>query len=194
MRIGILSVQGAFLEHEAMLKRLGAQCFQIRQRKDLEGGPVDGLVLPGGESTVMHKLLLELELYEPLRKMLEDGLPVLATCAGLILLAREKEDAGPVCFGTLPVTVQRNAYGRQLGSFRTEAEFKGIGSVPMTFIRAPLIRRVSEGTEVLASIHRPEGEQIAAVRFGSQLAMSFHPELTDNPAVHSFFLDMIKQY
>lgn len=90
MRIGILSVQGAFLEHEAMLKSLGAQCFQIRQKKDLADGPPDGLVLPGGESTVMHKLLLELELYEPLKEMLENGLPVLATCAGLILLARKK--------------------------------------------------------------------------------------------------------
>lgn len=184
MRIGILSVQGAFLEHEAMLKSLGAQCFQIRQKKDLADGPPDGLVLPGGESTVMHKLLLELELYEPLKEMLENGLPVLATCAGLILLARKKEDAGPVCFGTLPVTVRRNAYGRQLGSFRTEGDFKGIGPVPMTFIRAPLILRASPETEILAAIQRPEGEQIAAVRFGSQLAMSFHPELTDNPAVH----------
>lgn len=194
MRIGILSVQGAFLEHEAMLKSLGAQCLQIRQKKDLADGPPDGLVLPGGESTVMHKLLLELELYEPLKEMLENGLPVLATCAGLILLARKKEDGGPVCFGTLPVTVRRNAYGRQLGSFRTEGDFKGIGPVPMTFIRAPLILRASPETEILAAIQRPEGEQIAAVRFGSQLAMSFHPELTDNPAVHAFFLDMIKKY
>lgn len=156
-----------------MLKSLGANAFKSGRKKTWRTDRRMALCFPGGESTVMHKLLLELELYEPLKEMLENGLPVLATCAGLILLARKKEDGGPVCFGTLPVTVRRNAYGRQLGSFRTEGDFKGIGPVPMTFIRAPLILRASPETEILAAIQRPEGEQIAAVRFGSQLAMSF---------------------
>lgn len=195
MRIGILALQGAFAEHKIMLESLGATCFEIRQIKDLDSGPPDGLVLPGGESTVMEKLLRDSGLFSPIRGMLEKGLPVLVTCAGLILLAREKEDKTPPCFGTLPVTVRRNAYGRQLGSFQEMASFQGIGPFPMTFIRAPLIVSAGE-TEVLAmtcQMDKPGGilrEYPAAVRYRNQLAMSFHPELSGNPAVHSYFLRM----
>lgn len=116
MRIGILAVQGAFAEHEKMLTSLGADCFEIRQKKDLEQD-FDGLVFPGGESTVMGKLLRELDLFEPLKQKIQEGCPVLGTCAGLILLAEKLSNDEQVYFGTLPVTVKRNAYGRQLGRF-----------------------------------------------------------------------------
>ena len=147
--IGVLALQGAFIEHEKTLRSLGAEVREIRQPRDLVG--LQGIVLPGGESTAQGKLLRETGLAEPLRKMILDGLPVLATCAGLILLA-EKEH-----LGVLPVTVRRNAYGRQLGSFNTEEEFAGIGYVPMTFIRAPYIEEAGPGAE--DPDHRPESAQ-----------------------------------
>ena len=136
-QIGVLAVQGAFAEHIAMVRKLGAEAFEIRQLPDLER-PMDGLILPGGESTAMRKLLDELGLYEPLRAKIAAGLPVYGTCAGLLLLAKEIEGGTP-CFATMDVSAVRNAYGRQLGSFYTEAEFAGLGTIPMTFIRAPYI-------------------------------------------------------
>ena len=140
MTVAVLALQGAFLEHEQMLKKLGADYFEIRQKKDLDR-PFDALILPGGESTVMRKLLLELDIYDALKEKIMSGLPVFGTCAGLILLADEVE-AGVPCFGTMNITAKRNAYGRQLGSFHTDAEFDGLGQVPMTFIRAPYIAEV----------------------------------------------------
>ena len=134
--IGVLALQGAFIEHEKMLAQLGADSFEIRQRHDLER-PMDGLILPGGESTVQGKLLRELGLFEPLKQQIEAGLPVFGTCAGLLLLARRVENDTPRGFAVMDITAVRNAYGRQLGSFHTNAEFRGIGTVPMTFIRAP---------------------------------------------------------
>ena len=131
MTVAVLALQGAFLEHEQMLKKLGADYFEIRQKKDLDRS-FDALILPGGESTVQGKLLRELDMYEPLRAKIAAGLPVLATCAGLILLAEHIAGDDTVHFGTLPVTVKRNAYGRQLGSFHyAEGEFVGIGTFPM---------------------------------------------------------------
>ncbi|MGM9615546.1 MAG: pyridoxal 5'-phosphate synthase glutaminase subunit PdxT, partial [Oscillospiraceae bacterium] len=150
MTVAILALQGAFAEHAATLNRLGADHFEIRQLRDLER-PFDGLILPGGESTVMGKLLRELGLFHPLRDRIAAGLPVFGTCAGLILLAR-KVDGGSPCFATMDIAVKRNAYGRQLGSFYTEAPCKGIGTVPMTFIRAPYIAAVSGGAQVLAAV------------------------------------------
>lgn len=134
--IAILALQGAFIEHERMLTKLGASCFEIRNRKDLER-PMDGLILPGGESTVQGKLLKDEGLFAPLQDKIRAGLPVLATCAGMILLAEHLENDANTWFATLPVTVRRNAYGRQLGSFITTAPVKGIGDVKMNFIRAP---------------------------------------------------------
>ena len=157
MTIAILALQGAFAEHAATLDRLGVDHFEIRQPRDLER-PFDGLILPGGESTVMGKLLRDLELFEPLRERIAAGLPVFGTCAGLILLAKEVEGGVP-CFGTMDIAVKRNAYGRQLGSFYTEAECKGVGTVPMTFIRAPYIESVWGGAEVLATV---DGNIVAA--------------------------------
>ena len=131
MTIAILAMQGAFLEHGQMLDRLGVEHFEIRKKEDLDRS-FDGLILPGGESTVMRKLLIELDIYDILKEKIEDGLPVFGTCAGLILLAEQVEDGVP-CFGTMNILAKRNAYGRQLGSFYTEDEMKEIGKIPMTF-------------------------------------------------------------
>lgn len=185
MRAGILALQGAFAEHRDMLESLGADCTEIRQRKDFRED-LDALILPGGESTVMKKLLGELGLLNPIRKSIEDGMPVMGTCAGLILLA-ENVDGGEPCFGTMPVTVRRNAYGRQLGSFQTVEEVKGVGQFPMTFIRAPYIEKVREDVEILAVT---EGN-ITAARYGSQLGLAFHPELTGDPGIHRYFIEEI---
>ena len=144
MRIGVLAVQGAFAEHIAMLQKLDAEPFEIRQKRDLEQ-PFDGLILPGGESTTMGKLLRELDLLEDLRMRIAQGLPVLGTCAGLILLAEKIANDAHTYFGTLPVTVQRNSYGRQLGSFSQTADIKGIGQFPLVFIRAPSIEAMGAG-------------------------------------------------
>lgn len=167
-----------------MLDRLGAEHFEIRQPRDLDR-PFDGLILPGGESTVMGKLLRDLELFEPLRERIEGGLPVFGTCAGLILLAKNVEGGRP-CFATMDISVKRNAYGRQLGSFHTVEQVKGIGRVPMTFIRAPYIESVSDGAEILAAV---DG-RIVAARQGRQLVAAFHPELDDDLSVHRRFLEM----
>lgn len=183
MRIAILAVQGAFAEHRAKLESLGAGCVEIRKKEDLNG-EFDGLVLPGGESTVQGKLLRELELFWPLKEKIEGGLPVLATCAGLILLAEEISNEGNSCLRTLPVKVKRNAYGRQLGSFRAEEDFKGVGTVPMTFIRAPYIEKAGEGVEVLAKVKG----HIVAVRYGRQFGLAFHPELEADNRIHEMFL------
>ena len=187
MKIGVLAVQGAFIEHEKMIEALGHEAFEIRQKRDLEQ-EFDGLILPGGESTVMGKLLRNLGLFEPLQQKITQGMPVLGTCAGLILLASKLAEDDTVHFGTLPVTVKRNAYGRQLGSFQTVAEGAHIGELPLTFIRAPYIESVDEGVEVLA---RVDGN-IVAVQYGKQLGISFHPEVTDSTAVHEYFLSLCK--
>lgn len=169
-----------------MLDRLGAEHFEIRQLRDLEQ-PMDGLILPGGESTTMGKLLRELGLYGPLRDRITAGLPVFGTCAGLILLAKGV-DGGLPCFGTMEIAVKRNAYGRQLGSFYTEEEFQGLGRIPMTFIRAPYIESVGPGAEILAQV---DG-RIVAARQGRQLVTAFHPELNEDLSVHRLFLDTVR--
>lgn len=189
MRIGVLAVQGAFIEHERMLESIGVESFEIRRRKDTEQH-MDGLILPGGESTVMGKLLRELDLFEPLKERIEAGLPVLATCAGLILLAEQLSNDDKTYFATLPVTVRRNAYGRQLGSFRSEAPVKHVGTFPMTFIRAPFIESVSEGVEILAEV---DGNIVAA-RYGNQIGLSFHPEVTEDTRIHEYFAAIAKNY
>ena len=146
MKIGVLALQGAFIEHERMLESLGAETFEIRQKKDIEAH-MDAIVLPGGESTVMGKLLNDLELMDPIRDMIINGLPAFGTCAGLILLAEKIYNDDVVHIGTMNITARRNAYGRQLGSFHTIREMKGIGQVPMTFIRAPYIEKCGEGAD-----------------------------------------------
>lgn len=187
-RIAVLALQGAFLEHEQMLHRLGAETFEIRQRVDWNQ-PKDGLIIPGGESTTMLKLLCDLQLLHPIREAIQAGLPVFGTCAGLILLAENIVGEEHVeRIGTMNMTACRNAYGRQLGSFATKGQMKGIvRPIPMTFIRAPYIYKVEEDVEVLAEI---DG-RIVAARQGNQLATAFHPELNEDTSVHQYFLDMI---
>lgn len=185
MRIGILALQGAFAEHSDVLSKLGVENFEIRQRKDIEQ-PFDGLILPGGESTVMGKLLRELELFEELRQRIQQGLPTFGTCAGLILLAKQVEGGVP-CFGTMDITAKRNAYGRQLGSFYTQETLRGLGTVPMTFIRAPYIAQAGPQVEVLGQV---DGHIVAA-RQGNQLVTAFHPELNESDSVHQYFLRMV---
>lgn len=185
MVVAVLALQGAFAEHGHMLDRLGAEHFEIRQRKDLERR-FDALILPGGESTVMGRLLLESGLFEPIRGKIHSGLPVFGTCAGLILLAGEI-DGECAHLGTMSIRVKRNAYGRQLGSFRTEEAFKGVGKIPMTFIRAPYIEDVFDDTEILAET----GGRIVAARQGHQLVTAFHPELDGDLRVHQYFLNSV---
>lgn len=186
MRIGVLALQGAFIEHEKMLRELGADCFEIRQLRDISG-QIDGIVIPGGESTVQGKLLRELGIIEPLRKMIRNGLPVFGTCAGLILLAKSIDGGEPPHLAVMDITAKRNAYGRQLGSFSTEGEFQGIGRIPMTFIRAPYISS-ADGAKILAAV---DGKAVAA-RQGNMIVTAFHPELTSDARVHGYFLDMIR--
>lgn len=188
MRIGILAVQGAFIEHEQMLEKLGAECIEIRKREDLEG--LDGLVLPGGESTVQGQLLKKLNLFNPICGLIASGLPTLATCAGLILLANRLDGDDTCHFGTLPVTVKRNAYGRQLGSFCSNISMHGIGEYPMIFIRAPYITDVRSDVEILAK----EGEHIIAVKYQNQIGLSFHPELSDDTRIHKYFLEHVSHW
>ena len=187
MKVAVLAVQGAFIEHEKALERLGVETVELRKAEDLEQD-FDGLVLPGGESTVQSRLLKELSMFEPLKKKIEEGLPVLATCAGLILLAQNISNDENRCFATLLVTVKRNAYGRQLGSFYYEGEIKGIGTFPMEFIRAPYIESVEKNVEILAQVE----EKIVGVAYKNQLAFSFHPELTGNDRIHDKFIELIK--
>lgn len=187
MKVAVLAVQGAFIEHEKALERLGVETVELRKVEDLEQD-FDGLVLPGGESTVQSRLLKELSMFETLKKKIEEGLPVLATCAGLILLAQNISNDENRCFATLPVTVKRNAYGRQLGSFYYEGEIKEIGTFPMEFIRAPYIESVEKNVEILAQVE----EKIVGVAYKNQLAFSFHPELTGNDRIHDKFIELIK--
>lgn len=188
MQIGVLALQGAFIEHEQMLTRLGVSCFEIRQLSDLEKS-LDGLIIPGGESTVQGKLLRELGLFEPIKRLIDGGLPVFGTCAGLLLLAAKIENDNRLYFASMNISAVRNAYGRQLGSFFAEAEFAGEGRIPMTFIRAPYIGSTFGKTEVLATV---EGKIVAA-REGNMLVTAFHPELNESTAVHRYFIEMVRR-
>lgn len=188
--VAVLAAQGAFIEHERKLEHLGARCIELRCTEDLNQ-PFDALVLPGGESTVQGKLLRELGMEEPLRRRIQNGMPVLATCAGMILLAERIESEETRWLSTIPMTVRRNAYGRQLGSFHCEGKIAGLGSspftAPFTFIRAPFVTEVGPGVEVLATVNNA----IVAVRFENQIALAFHPELDESNSIHQAFLDLI---
>ncbi|MGN0417382.1 pyridoxal 5'-phosphate synthase glutaminase subunit PdxT [Anaerostipes faecalis] len=187
MRIGVLALQGAFIEHEQMVEQLGAEAFEIRQKKDLET-PMDGLIIPGGESTVIGKLLRELDLYDLIKEKIEEGLPVFGTCAGLLLLAKKIDNDSRMHLATMDIQAVRNAYGRQLGSFYTEASFGDSGEIPMTFIRAPYIEETGSDTKVLAEV---DGHIVAAQQ-GNQLVTAFHPELSKDLTVHRYFLEMVE--
>ncbi|WP_422482027.1 pyridoxal 5'-phosphate synthase glutaminase subunit PdxT [Pleomorphochaeta sp. DL1XJH-081] len=183
MRIGVLALQGGFAEHIVVLDKLGVESFLIRKKSDLDNG-IDGLILPGGESTVIGILLHETELFHPIRTMVDSGLPVFGTCAGMILMAAGIENERTVHFGTLPIMVRRNDFGRQLGSFQTEGTFLGIGEIPMIFIRAPVIARAADDVTILATV---DGRVVAAEQ-KNILVTAFHPELTGDFRVHAYFL------
>ena len=179
MKVGVLAVQGAFAEMETFWRARGADVFEIRQLADLERG-MDLLALPGGESTVQGKLLKDLGLFDPIKEKVDGGLPVFAVCAGLILLAAKIEDDGgrvgvrpSSWFGSLPVTVRRNAYGRQLGSFTTVGTWDGHPNTKMTFIRAPAITAVQPEVEILSTFN----DQPTSVRYRNITAFTWHPEL-----------------
>ncbi|RLP72290.1 pyridoxal 5'-phosphate synthase glutaminase subunit PdxT [Mycetocola tolaasinivorans] len=189
-RIGVLALQGGVSEHIEALTRVGAEVVAVRTPEHLHG--LDGIVLPGGESSVLDKLLRMFELRDPLTALLRGGLPAYGTCAGLILLADTVLDLAPgqQGLGGLPVTVRRNAFGSQAHSFETELAFAGIDHpVRATFIRAPLITEVGEGTDVLA---RLADGGVVATRYRNLLGTSFHPELTGDDSVHEYFVEMVR--
>ena len=195
-RIGVLALQGDVREHDRALRAAGASAVAVRRLEDLE--ELDGLVLPGGESTTISRLLSVFELLEPLRRQVADGLPVYGSCAGMILLARDVLDGRPDAqgIGGLDVVVRRNAFGRQVDSFETDLPFAGVGEVHAVFIRAPWVERAGERAEVLARVPEdgsPAAGRVVAVRQGRVLATSFHPELTGDDRVHGLFVDMVKE-
>lgn len=186
MKIGVLALQGAFKEHIEILNKLGAEGIEVRKKEDLKD--ILGIILPGGESTTIGKLLIDMEIMDTLKNMIEDGFPVYGTCAGMILLAKSIANDEKVHLGVMNIVVKRNAYGRQLGSFTCKAPVAGVGEdVEMVFIRAPYIESCGEGIEVLSSL---EGNIVAA-RQNNILVTSFHPELTSDYRMHQFFINYL---
>ncbi len=194
-RIGVLALQGDVREHDRALAAAGASTVHVRRTEDLEG--LHGLVLPGGESTTISRLLSVFDLLEPLRAAVAGGLPVYGSCAGMILLAESVLDGRPdqQGVGGLDVVVRRNAFGRQVDSFETDLAFTGVGQVHAVFIRAPWVESTGEGVEVLAAVggDGPAAGRVVAVRQGPVLATSFHPELTGDHRVHRLFVDLVKE-
>ena len=190
-KVGVLALQGDTREHLAALREAGALPVTVRRRAELES--VDALVLPGGESTTMSLLLREFELLDPLRQRLADGMPAYGSCAGMILLATQILDAGEpgreaCALGAVDMAVRRNAFGRQVDSFEDDIEFRGLdGAVRAVFIRAPWVERIGVGVDVLARA----GDHAVAVRQGPVLATAFHPEMTGDRRVHTFFVGMV---
>jgi len=191
MRIGVLALQGAFIEHEHVLARLGVQPVEVRLPEHLEG--LAGLIIPGGESTTMGLLAQKWGLLEPLREFARSGRPLWGTCAGMILLAKEVVDGvpGQPILGLMDITVRRNAFGRQVDSFEDDLAVPVLGDPPFhaVFIRAPVIERVGAEVEVLATL---EDGTAVAVQQGNLLATAFHPELTRDERFHRYFLKLAK--
>lgn len=185
MKIGVLALQGAFIEHENKLKKLNVECVELRNKEDLKQ-KIDALVIPGGESTVISKLLIEFDMYDTIYDMIKNGLPTFGTCAGLIILAKKIVGTDNHNMGLMDIVVKRNAYGRQLGSFVINSKFSD-KDIEMVFIRGPYIEKVGENVEILSVVN----EKIVAAREKNILVTSFHPELTDNQEVHKYFLKMI---
>ncbi|MBR7829423.1 pyridoxal 5'-phosphate synthase glutaminase subunit PdxT [Actinospica sp. MGRD01-02] len=197
MTIGVLALQGDVREHTAALEAVGARTLAVRRASELDA--VDGLVIPGGESTAMWKLAVAFDMFDPIRKRLADGMPAYGSCAGMIMLADHVLDAaeGQLTFGGISITVRRNAFGRQVDSFEGPISFTGIdGELHGVFIRAPWVESVDEGAdgvEVLARVSGgPATGRIVAVRQGNLLATSFHPELTGDHRVHGVFADLVR--
>lgn len=181
MKIAIMALQGAFEEHRQVMERMGQEFFLVRNLQDWQQEK-QALIIPGGESTAMTRIMHDLGLWYEVRREILSGLPVLGTCAGLIMLDR-------LHLNTMDILAKRNAYGRQLGSFHTVEELRGVGHVPMTFIRAPYIAEAGKDVEVLAKV---DGHIVAA-RQGHQLVTAFHPELDGDTHIHQMLLDMASQ-
>jgi len=188
MRIGVLAAQGAFAEHIAKLRQLGAEAVPVRLPEELEG--LDGLIIPGGESTSISRLMRDFRLNDKIKDRAKNGLPVFGTCAGMILLAKKNSDAHPEPLGLMDIIVRRNAFGRQRESFEAELSIPALGEKPFpgVFIRAPMIEKADGKVEILA---RLADGTIVAARQGRLLALAFHPELTDDLRVHQYFLDIV---
>lgn len=189
MEIGVLALQGAFREHCKLLKDCGVEGREIRKPEHLEG--IEGLIIPGGESTTIGKLMVDFGLMEPVRKMALEGLPIFGTCAGLVLMAKEIQGSNQPRLGLMDIEVVRNGFGRQIESFEADLEISAVGIVSFrgVFIRAPYISRVSPNIGILATFE----DKIVFARQGNFLACAFHPELTDDTRVHKYFLDIVKQ-
>jgi 5'-phosphate synthase pdxT subunit len=188
MRIGVLASQGAFIEHIAALSQLKVEALPVRLAPQLNG--LDGLIIPGGESTVISKLMLGSNLAEEIKRLAQNGTPVFGTCAGLILLSTKNSDQDVAPLGVMDIIVKRNAFGRQVDSFETELSIPVLGGKPFpaVFIRAPLIERVNGKVEILARL--ADGTVVAA-RQGKLLVSAFHPELTDDLRFHQYFLEIV---
>ncbi|MBN6052277.1 pyridoxal 5'-phosphate synthase glutaminase subunit PdxT [Nonomuraea sp. RK-328] len=188
--VGVLALQGDVREHLRMLTEAGARAVAVRRPAELEA--VDGLVVPGGESTTMWKLAETFELLEPLRMRIKDGMPAYGSCAGMIMLADRIEDgiAGQQTIGGIDMVVRRNAFGRQVDSFEADLDFAG-EPVHAVFIRAPWVESIGPDVDVLGKAQ--PGDRIVAVRQGPLLATSFHPELTGDTRVHRYFVDMVRE-
>lgn len=190
VKIGVLALQGDFREHREVLDRLGVAASEVRVAKDLVG--LDGLIIPGGESTTIVKLMRSSGLLDPLRKLATDGFPMWGTCAGMILLAKRLDHTGTPALQAMDIHVRRNAFGRQVDSFEADLSIAGLDGGPFraVFIRAPIIEYVGPAVEVLARL--ADGTPVAA-RQGPLLATAFHPELTPDPRFHLLFLEMVRQ-
>lgn len=188
MRVGVLAVQGAVREHLEALRRIGVEAAPVRLPEEVVAS--DALIIPGGESTTIGKLMVRYGLLEPVKEVARAGKPLLGTCAGMILMAKRIEAAGEdqPRLGLMDITVERNAYGRQVDSFEADLPVKGIDSGPVrgVFIRAPVIRSVGDGVDVLAM----HDDRIVAALQGRLLALAFHPELTADPRLHRYFLSL----
>ncbi len=188
-KVGVLALQGDFEKHIQMLDRLGVPAIQVREKSQLD--EIDGLIIPGGESTTIGKLLVRYGMMEPLKTFAKDGKPLFGTCAGAILLAKEIEGSTQDRIGVLDIAVKRNAYGRQIESFEADIFIPKIGELPVrgVFIRAPIITHVEDGVELLARF----GDNPVLVKQGKILAATFHPELTNDTRIHAFFLSLFSE-
>ena len=187
MEVGVLAIQGDFAEHIAVLGELGVKAREVRLPEHLES--LDGLIIPGGESTTLSRLMTIYNLREPVERMAAEGRAVWGTCAGMIMLSREITEQDPVPLGIMDIGVQRNAFGRQVDSFEQTLDVRALGPDPFhaIFIRAPVIVRVGDGVEVLSAL---DADRPVAVRQGKLMATSFHPELTNDHRFHSYFLEL----
>ncbi len=191
MKIGVLAAQGAYIEHIHALNKIKVETSEVRLPQDLDN--LDGLIIPGGESTTITKLMLAYDLSHRIKELVERGLPVMGTCAGMIVLAKKVIDGNGVqSLNLIDITVRRNAFGRQANSFETDLKIEVLGEKPFhsIFIRAPLIESISDNVEILA---RLDNGTIVAAKQNNKMVLSFHPELTDDLRIHQYFIDLIKK-